>query len=85
MYRSGDIDIKMKEFSHANYEERIYNYTDNRAEQNAFLNRLHNGLANAIMEVATGKLVDYHSFMDLLHGEWKFADAYNYFKNEIME
>lgn len=36
-------------------------------------------------DTATCKLVDYYSFMDMLHGEWKFTDAYNYFKNEIME
>ena len=75
----------MKELSHADYEERIYNYTDNRAEQNVFLKRLHSGLVYTIMKVATGKLVDYHSFMDLLHGEWHFEDAYNYFKNEAIE
>ncbi len=83
LYRSGDIDIKMSEMCHGKYEERIYNYTENRSEQNEFLRKLRNGLADEIMEVATCRLVDYHSFMDMLHGEWRFADAHNYFKNEL--
>ena len=85
LYKSGDIDIKMDECCHDKYVERIYEFTENRSEQNAFLEKLQNDLADEIMEVATCKLVDYHSFMDMLHGEWKFADAYNYFRNEIIE
>ena len=84
LYKSGDIDIKLRESCHADYLERIYNFTDNRSEQNAFLDRLRNGLADEIIEVATCSLIDYHTFMDMLHGEWRFADAHNYFKNEIM-
>ncbi|RKM63020.1 hypothetical protein D6856_02545 [Butyrivibrio sp. XB500-5] len=84
LYKSGDIDIKMDEYCHDKYVERIFEFTENRSEQNAFLDKLRNGLAEEIMEVATCKLVDYHSFMDMLHGEWKFTDAHNYFKNEIM-
>lgn len=83
LYKSGDIDIKMDEYCHDKYVERIYEFTENRSEQNAFLDKLRNGLADEIMEVATCKLVDYHSFMDMLHGEWRFADAHNYFKNEL--
>lgn len=83
LYKSGDIDIRMKEFCHGDYQERIYAYTDNRAEQDAFLDELRNGLADKLMEVGTCNLVDYHSFMDMLHDEWKFLDSYNYFKNEI--
>lgn len=83
LYKSGDIDIKMDEYCHDKYVERIFEFTENRSEQNAFLDKLRNGLADEIMEVATCKLVDYHSFMDMLHGEWRFADAHNYFKNEL--
>ena len=85
LYKSGDIDLKMREFCHKDYLERIYAYTDNRAEQDAFLDGLRNGLADKLMEVGTCNLVDYHSFMDMLHGEWKFLDSYNYFKNEIFK
>lgn len=83
LYKSGDIDIKMDESCHDKYIERIFEYTDNRSEQNAFLDKLRNGLADEIMEVATYKLINYHAFMDMLHGEWRFADAYKYFKNEL--
>ncbi|RKM55715.1 hypothetical protein D6853_09170 [Butyrivibrio sp. X503] len=83
LYKSGDIDLKMKEFCHGDYQERIYAYTDNPAEQDAFLNELRNGLADKLMEVGTCNLVDYHSFMDLLHGDRHFIDSYNYFKREF--
>lgn len=82
LYKSGDIDLKMKEFCHGDYLERIYAYTDNCVEQDAFLDELKNGLADKIMEVGSGNLVDYHSFMDLLHGDRHFIDSYNYFKYE---
>ena len=84
LYKSGAIDIKLRESCHADYLERIYSYTDDRSEQNAFLDRLRNGLADEIIEVATCSLIDYHTFMDMLHGDWHFADSYNYFKNEVV-
>lgn len=82
LYKSGDIDLKMKEYCHSDYLERIYAYTDDREEQDVFLAELRNGLADKLMEVGCGNLVDYHSFMDLLHGESHFLDSYEYFKNE---
>lgn len=85
LYKSGDIDLKMREFCHKDYLERIYAYTDNRAEQDAFLDELRNGLADKLMEVGTRNLIDYHSFMDLLHGERHFIDSYNYFKYELKD
>ncbi len=34
LYKSGDIDIKMDEYCHDKYVERIYEYTESRSEQN---------------------------------------------------
>ena len=85
LYKSGDIDIKMRESCHVNYLERIYEYKEDRAQQEAFLEKLKDGFAMQIMDVANCKLIDYLSFMDMLHGEWRFKDAYEYFTNLVAE
>ena len=85
LYKSGDIDIKMRESCHADYLERIYEYKEDRAQQEAFLEKLKDGFAMQIMDVANCNLVDYHSFMDMLHGDWHFKDAYEYFTNLVAE
>lgn len=85
LYKSGDIDIKMRESCHADYLERIYEYKEDRAQQEAFLEKLKDGFAMRLMDVANCKLIDYHSFMDMLHGEWHFKDAYEYFTNLVAE
>ena len=83
LFKSGDIDIKVNEFCHGTYVERIFEWSDERKEQDAFLDKLRNGFANQIIEVANCTLVDYHSFMDLLHGDNHFAEAYEYFNREF--
>ena len=85
LYKSGDIDIKMRESCHADYLERIYEYEEDRAQQEAFLEKLKDGFTMQIMDVTNCKLIDYHSFMDMLHGEWHFKDAYEYFTNLMAE
>ena len=45
LYKSGDIDIKMRESCHADYLERIYEYKEDRAQQEAFLEKLKDGFA----------------------------------------
>lgn len=84
LYKSGDIDIKMHESCHADYLERIYEYKEDRAQQEAFLEKLKDGFATQIMDVANCSLVDYHSFMDMLHGDWHFKESYDYF-NKLVE
>ena len=83
LYKSGDIDIKVNEFCHGTYIERIFEWSDERKDQDAFLEKLRNGFADQIIEVANCSLVDYHSFMDLLHGDNNFAESYAYFKREF--
>ena len=49
------------------------------------LGRLRDGFAMQIMDVANCKLIDYHSFMDMLHREWHFKVSYEYFTNLVVE
>lgn len=69
----------MCESCHADYLERIYEYKEDRAQQEAFLEKLNGGFVMQIIDVAKCKLIGYHSFMDMLHGKWHFKDAYEYF------
>ena len=85
LYKSGDIDIKMCESCHAGYLERIYEYKEDRAQQEVFLQKLRDGFAEQLIDVANCSLVDYHSFMDMLHGDWHFKEAYEYFTNLVAE
>ncbi len=83
LYKSGDIDIKMRESCHADYLECIYEYKEDRAQQDAFLEKFKDGFAVQIMNVANCKLIDYHSFMHMLHGEWHFKDAYKHRNKDV--
>ena len=84
-YKSGDIDSKMRESCHPDYLERIYEYEEDRAQQEAFLQKLREGFAEQFIDVANCILIDYHSFMDMLRGEWHFKDSYEYFTNLVVE
>lgn len=79
LYKSGDIDIKMREWCHEDYLDRIYEFADDRAQQEAFLQKLRDRFAKQLIDVANCSLVDYHSFMDMLHGDWHFKESYDYF------
>ena len=75
----------MRESCHADYLERIYEYKEDRAQREVFLEKLKDGFAMQIMDVANCNLVDYHSFMDMLHGDWHFKESYEYFTNLVAE
>lgn len=84
-YKSGNIDSKMRESCHADYLERIYEYEEDRAQQEAFLQKLREGFAEQFIDVANCILIDYYRFMDMLRGEWHFKDSYEYFTNLVAE
>lgn len=65
LFTSGDIDIKVGEFCHSDYKERIFEYDPDPAVQEEFLKRF-KGILKWLVPAAIGEGFDMHVFMDYI-------------------
>ncbi len=81
VYTSGDIDVVLKEICHGDCEKRIFAYTADKDEQNAFIAKYEEILSWAIPGFCDQ--FDWHAFMDYVDfKEGDFLAAYELYKEE---
>ena len=84
IYTSGDIDIQISEFCHADYKERIFEYTSDEEKQVEFIAWLQNVLEWIIKGFCDDD-ISWHVYADYLRDFEDFEEAYETMEKELTE
>ena len=68
-YRDGNADFILKEDFHADYQQQVFLYTEDEAEQEKFLDWLSHVLDWLLILFMDEYGLDFHTFMDFVSGE----------------
>lgn len=82
IYRDGNVDIKLTEFSHNPHEERLFQFSLDKTEQENFLTRFREILCWLIPVSLGNAPYDFHTFMDYASGNPSIESAYQTINKE---